>query len=62
MALRSASGIAAAKRIVHAAQAAGIEDALTIEQQEVNDRLGSDEVRAVLRAYANSGADLRKPL
>ncbi|MFN8619096.1 MAG: enoyl-CoA hydratase/isomerase family protein [Steroidobacteraceae bacterium] len=62
MARRSATGIAAAKRIVHAAQDAGIEDALTIEQQEVNDRLGSDEVREVLRAYAKSGADLRKPI
>jgi enoyl-CoA hydratase len=61
MARRSATGIAAAKRIVHA-QDAGIEDALTIEQQEVNDRLGSDEVREVLRAYAKSGADLRKPI
>ncbi len=62
MARRSATGIAAAKCIVHAAQDAAIEDALTIEQQEVNDRLGSDEVREVLRAYAKSGADLRKPI
>ncbi len=56
---RSASGIAAAKRIVRQSRDLSIEQALTLEQREVNARLGSDEVRAVLRAYAASGEDLR---
>ena len=59
MADRSASGIAATKRIVHASQSLHIEAALTLEQQEVNDRLGSEEVRAALDSYVKSGGDLR---
>lgn len=62
MAKRSASGIAAAKRIVGQARDLSMEQALTLEQREVNARLGSDEVRAVLRAYAATGEDLRNLL
>lgn len=59
MVARSASGIAAAKRIIRQARDLTMEQALTLEQREVNARLGSDEVRAALRAYASTGEDLR---
>ncbi|MCW1383868.1 enoyl-CoA hydratase/isomerase family protein [Novosphingobium sp. KCTC 2891] len=58
----SRSALAGAKRIVHASADLAIEDALTLEQRMVNARLGSAEVRAVLGRYAETGADLRRPL
>lgn len=58
----SPGGIAAAKRVIRGSVDVGIEAALTLEQREVNARLGSAEVRAVLAAYAALGADLRHPL
>lgn len=62
MASRSRSGIAAAKRIIHASADLSIEDALSLEQTEVNARLGSDEVRGVLHAYVRTATDLRKQI
>ena len=58
----SQSGIAAAKRIIRASEDLDIESALTLEQREVNARLGSNEVRWQLKRYAESGHDLRRPL
>lgn len=62
MKARSATGIAAAKRVIRQSRDLPIEQALTLEQREVDARLGGEEVRAVLRAYAASGEDLRRPM
>lgn len=62
IAARSPGAIAAAKRVVLAARDLSIDDALTVEQRAVDARLGSDEVRSILRRYARTGADLRHPL
>lgn len=59
MAARSPGAIAATKRLVHAAQGSDLEAALSLEQQAVNERLGSAQVRRRLEAYLRSDADLR---
>ncbi|MFV0278103.1 MAG: enoyl-CoA hydratase/isomerase family protein [Parahaliea sp.] len=60
LAQRSRSGIAAAKRIIGASNDLSIEGALSLEQMEVNARLGSEEVRAALQTYVRTGTDLRQ--
>ena len=62
MKARSATGIAAAKRVIRQSRDLPIEEALTLEQREVDARLGGEQVRAALRAYAASGEDLRRPM
>lgn len=57
-----ASGIAAVKHIVRSAADMGVEDALSLEQREVNRRLGSKEVCEALARYIDVNADLRYPL
>jgi enoyl-CoA hydratase len=58
----SGSGIAAAKRIIRASVDLDIEAALTLEQREVNRRLGSAEVRGLLERMVREDLDLRDPV
>jgi enoyl-CoA hydratase len=55
------TGVAEAKRLIRASVDVPIEAALTLEQQAVDRRLGTEEVRGLLSAIVETGRDLRDP-